>query len=85
MHKRFHNRNLGDFEGTFIKAGDRETWEGSAEKKQQESLGWAVQRKGGFGDRFKGLAWLPMALEFRRRVPVKKEVGGEEGKGNGTG
>ena len=28
MPERFHNMNLGDFESTFIKAGDSETKEG---------------------------------------------------------
>ena len=42
------------------------------------------QKKGGLGDRFRGLAWdkLSIALDFRRSVPVKKEgwVGGRRRK-----
>ena len=30
MYKRFHNLNPGDYEGTFIKAGDSETVKGLA-------------------------------------------------------
>ena len=85
----------GDYEGAFIKAGDSETRKGLAQKQQQENLGWAalahweVREKGALGDRFGGLAWdellLPTALEFGRCMPVKKEVGEEEGKGNGVG
>ena len=82
----------GGYEGTFIKAGDSEKRKGLAWRKQQENLGWATRahwevRAEGLGDRFRGSAWdeLPAApcLEFRRRVPVGKEVGAEEGKGNG--
>ena len=55
MWERFHNTSPGDYEDTFIKAGDNETRKGSAQKKQQESLGWAalahweVREKGAFG------------------------------------
>ena len=91
---RFHNMSPGGYEGTFIKAGDSEKRKGLAWRKQQENLGWATRahwevRAEGLGDRFRGSAWdeLPAApcLEFRRRVPVGKEVGAEEGKGNGAG
>ena len=45
----------GDYEGTFIKAGDSEIRKGLAQKKQQDSLGWAalapweVREKGDLG------------------------------------
>ena len=45
----------GDYEDAFVKVGDSETREDLAQKKQQESLGWAalapweVRRKGALG------------------------------------
>ena len=36
MQERFHNPSPGDFEGVFIRAGDRESRKGLREKKQQE-------------------------------------------------
>ena len=70
MWERFHNTSPGDYEDTFIKAGDSETRTGLALKKQEESLDWAAlahwegREKGDFRDgEFRGLAWdkLPAA------------------------
>ena len=53
--ERFHNTSPGDYEGTFIKAGDSKTRKGLAKRKQQESLRWAafphweVRERGAFG------------------------------------
>ena len=64
-----------------MKAGDSKTRKDLAKKKQQESLCWAalahweVREKGAFGagsgDQPGTSCQLPIALEFRRHVPVK--------------
>ena len=86
----------GDYENTFIRGGDSKTRRGLAQDKQQESLGWAalahweVKEEGALGRGSGGQpgtsCQLPIALEFRRLVPLGKEVvWGEEGQGSGAG
>ena len=64
-----------DYEDTSIKAGDSEPGKGLAEKKQQESLGWAasahwefrenVALGTGSGDQPGAHCQLPSTLQFR--------------------
>ena len=85
----------GDYENTFIRGGDSKTRRGLAQDKQQESLGWAalahweVKEEGALGRGSGGQpgtsCQLTIALEFRRLVPLGKEVWGEEGQGSGAG
>ena len=61
--------------------GGRASIEGATREPMGCLSSLGSQRKGGFGDRFRGSAWdkLPAVycpLEFRRPVPVKKEGGG---------
>ena len=66
--KRFHSRRPGDYEDTFVKAGNSENKEGLniEEATGGPRLGCLssleTQRKGGFGNRFRGVARDKLAV-----------------------
>lgn len=89
MQERFYNTSPRDYEDTFINAGDSDTKKGLSTEEETGEWGLGCfnsvgsQRKGGSGDKFRDKLPAAHCLEFRRQVPVKKEVG--EGGGNGLG
>ena len=83
VQERFQSTSPGDYEGMFIEVcGDSETRKGLAQRKHQESLGWAALAHWEVGEKE---VWgtdsgdspgtsgqLPIALEFRSHVLLKK-------------